>query len=125
MVRVVLLLLCLLLTAVLATQAYAAYQSGGFQIWNTNDQDIKIGKATKLTLEEEFRYGENATEFFYQHYQWGFAWAFDKRFELETGYRLVLEKYKHKWLQGDEPYVILAWKQDIWKFKLPKRCFEH
>jgi len=39
-----------------------AYQDGDFQIWNTNAQDVKIGKATKFTLEEEFRYGETATE---------------------------------------------------------------
>ena len=98
-----------------------AYDNGDFQIWNTNDQDVKIGKATKLTLEEEYRYGENATELFYQHYDWGFAWAFDKAFELVLGYRLVLEKYQHKWRETDEPYTILTWKQDIWKLKFEDR----
>ena len=104
----------------LALNLYA-YDNGDFQIWNTNDQDIKIGKATKLTLEEEFRYGETASELFYQHYDWGFAWAFDKRFELALGYRFVLEKNNHKWLEGDEPYTILTWRQDIWKFKFDDR----
>ena len=98
-----------------------AYDNGDFQIWNTDDQDVKIGNATKLTLEEEFRYGNTASELFYQHYDWGFAWAFDKRFELALGYRLVLEKYNHKWLETDEPYTILTWRQDIWKFKFDDR----
>jgi len=98
-----------------------AYRDGDFQIWNTNAQDVKIGKATKFTLEEEFRYGKGATDFFYQHYDWGFAWAFDKRFELALGYRLVFERVKHKWMESDEPYTNLTWRQDIWKFKFEDR----
>lgn len=117
MVRVALLLLCLLLIAV---SAYA-YESGDFQIWNTNGEEIKIGKSTKFTMEQEFRYGENATELFYQHYDWGFGWDFDKRLELNLGYRFVLERIKHKWMESDEPYTVLTWKQDIWKFKFEDR----
>ncbi|MCX5679617.1 MAG: DUF2490 domain-containing protein, partial [Candidatus Omnitrophica bacterium] len=82
---------------------------------------IKIGKATKFTLEEEFRYGDTASELFYQHYDWGFAWAFDKRFELALGYRLIYEWYKTKWMEEDEPYTNLTWKQDIWKLKFEDR----
>jgi len=113
-------IIVILSLAALAFNAYA-YQSGDFQIWNTNDQDIKIGKATKLTAEEEFRYGEAASEFFYQHYDWGFAWAFDKALEITAGYRLVLERIKHKWMEEDEPYTMLTWRQDIWKFKFDDR----
>lgn len=101
--------------------AHAAYEDGDFQIWNTNAQEVKIGKATKFTMEEEYRFAETATEFFYQHYDWGFAWAFDKRFELALGYRLVLERVKRKWMESDEPYTNLTWRQDIWKFKFEDR----
>jgi hypothetical protein len=104
-----------------ANPVYAAYHDGDFQIWNTNAQDVKIGKATRLTLEEEFRYGEGASELFYQHYDWGFAWAFDKRLEIDVGYRFVLERVKQKWMEGDEPYINLIWRQDIWKFKFEDR----
>jgi hypothetical protein len=117
-VKFMVLVLCL---AVSGFNADAAYDNGDFQVWNSNAQDVNIGKATKLTLEEEFRYGETASELFYQHYDWGFAWAFDKRLELMLGYRLVLEKYKHKWLETDEPYTILTWRQDIWKFRFDDR----
>jgi len=116
-VRSIILILCL---AVVGFNA-CAYQDGDFQIWNSNGQDVKIGKATKFTLEEEFRYGETATELFYQHYDWGFAWAFDEAFELALGYRLIYERYKRKWLESDEPYTNLTWKQDIWKFKFDDR----
>jgi hypothetical protein len=98
-----------------------AYDKGDFQIWNTNTEDIRIGKATKFVMEEEFRYAENASEFFYQHYDWGFSWAFDKRLEIHPGYRLVLEKYRRKWRESDEPYVNITPRLDIWKLKFEDR----
>lgn len=101
-------------------KAYA-YDNGDFQMWQTYVEDISIGKCTKLAMEQEFRFGEDASEFFYQHYDWGFAWAFDKRFELALGYRLIYERYKRKWREEDDPYTNLTWKQDIWKFKLEDR----
>ena len=98
-----------------------AYDRGDFQIWNSNAQDVKIGKGTKLTLEEEFRYGENASELFYQHYDWGFNWSFDKRLDLALGYRLVFDRIKRKLMESDEPYGVLTLKQDVWKFRLDDR----
>lgn len=98
-----------------------AYEDGDFQIWNTNEEEISIGKGTKFLMQEEYRYGENATELFYQHYDWGFAWAFDKRLEIATGYRFVLERARRKWLESDEPYVNITPKLDIWKFKFEDR----
>jgi hypothetical protein len=104
-----------------AAVARAAYHDGDFQIWNTDAQDIKIGKATKFVMEEEYRYGEGASELFYQHYDWGMAWAFDKRFEIAPGFRLIYEKYKHKFREEDVPFVNLTWKQDIWRFRFEDR----
>jgi hypothetical protein len=116
-IKLAVLILCF---AAVSFEAYA-YDNGDFQIWNTNAQDVKIGKATKFTMEEEFRFAETATEFFYQHYDWGFAWAFDKRFELALGYRLIFERYKRKWREEDDIYTNLTWKQDIWKFRFEDR----
>jgi hypothetical protein len=116
-VKVVVLVSCVL---VFSFKAYP-YENGDFQIWQTDGEDIKIGKSTKFTMEQEFRFGENASEFFYQHYDWGFAWAFDKRFELALGYRLIYERYKRKWREEDDPYTNLTWKQDILKFKFEDR----
>jgi hypothetical protein len=101
-------------------KAYA-YDNGDFQIWNTDAEEVKIGKDTKFVMEQEFRYGENAGEFFYQHYDWGFAWAFDKRLEIASGYRLVLEKYKKKWRESDEPYVNITPKIGLFGFNLEDR----
>lgn len=116
-VRVIVLVLCLELVGF---NLYA-YQSGDFQMWETNGEDIKIGKGAKLTMEQEFRFGEAASEFFYQHYDWGIAYAFDKMLELAFGYRLVYERVKHKWMEEDEPYTNITAKLDMWKFKLEDR----
>jgi hypothetical protein len=98
-----------------------AYENGDFQIWHTEAQDITMAKGVKAIIEEEFRFGEDASELFYQHYDWGIAYAFDKRLEMQFGYRFVLEKYKHKWREEDEPYTNITAKLDLWKFKFEDR----
>jgi hypothetical protein len=92
-----------------------------FQIWNTDETELGIGKATKFIAQQEFRWGKDVAELFYQHYDFGFSWAFDKAFELATGYRLILERIKYKWMESDEPYVMMTGKLDLWKFKFDDR----
>jgi hypothetical protein len=98
-----------------------AYDHGDFQIWNSNVEDIKIGKDTKLVMEQEYRYGEDATELFYQHYDWGFLYSFDKGLDIQPGFRFILERAKRKWMESDEPYVNITPKFDIWKFRFEDR----
>lgn len=98
-----------------------AYEEGDFQIWNTNEQEVVIGKATKFKMQEEFRYGDSASELFYQHYDWGFGWAFDKALVIDLGYRLVLEKSKNKWMESDEPYTNITPKFNLGKLRIEDR----
>ncbi len=118
--NIVKLIVLVLFFGAVSFKAYA-YDNGDFQIWHTDSEDIKIGKSTKFTMEQEFRFGEDASELFYQHYDWGFAWAFDKRLEIALGYRLIYEKYKHKWREEDDPYTNITAKFDIWKFMFEDR----
>lgn len=117
MVKLIILALCF--TAI-APAAYA-YDRGDFQIWHTDYEDIKIGKGTKLSMEQEFRFGENARELYYQHYEWGFVYGFHKMLDLGFFYRLVLEKIKRKWMEEDMPNVNATVKLDLWKFKFEDR----
>ena len=117
LVKPIFLVLCL--TAA-GTRAYA-YQNGDFQIWHTEGQEAEIGKATKITQEEEWRFGESATEFYYQHYDWGVAYAFDKRLELGLNYRQVYERVKAKWMEENRPHANAIIKLDIWKFRFEDR----
>lgn len=114
-------ILCVVTAIVIMGGNAYAYENGDFQIWNTDYQDIKVAKDVKLAMEQEFRFGENASEFYYQHYDWGVVFGFDKMLDLAFGYRLVLEKYKHKWRVEDQPNINATFKFDLWKFKIDDR----
>jgi hypothetical protein len=114
-------ILCITIVAAsIAFNAYA-YENGDFQIWNIDSQNIEVTKNVKLSMEQEFRFGENASEFYYQHYEWGALFGFDKMLDIAFCYRLVLDKYKHKWREEDQPNVNATLKLDIWKFKIDDR----
>ena len=44
-----------------------AFDDGDFQYWNTENILWKINDDWKAQLEVEFRYGDNANNFYYQH----------------------------------------------------------
>lgn len=98
-----------------------AYDNGDFQIWNTDYQNIKVAKNVKLAMEQEFRFGENATELYYQHYEWSAVFGFDKMLDIALGYRQVFDRYKQKWRAENMPTASATFKFSLWKFKLDDR----
>jgi hypothetical protein len=103
-----------------ACRAYG-YQDGDFQIWNTDAQEVKIRKGVKFAMEEEFRFGDSASELYYQHYEWGLVFGFARMLDLGFFYRLIYEKDKHKWREEDMPHADATLKSGLWKFKLQDR----
>ena len=97
-------MLLLGLTLVAWTQAYA-YKDHDFQIWNTDAEEFKINKDSKITLEEEFRWGKNAGEFFYHHYDAGYSYSLKKWLAVGGGYRHVYELKNRKFKAENEPYL--------------------
>jgi len=104
----------------LATKVYS-YDDGDFQIWNTDSEELKINKDSKLVFEEEFRWGGNATEFFYQHYDVGLFHNLEKWLNIGGGYRHVYELKKGKFEPENEPYVTANLLWDIEGLKLEDR----
>ena len=98
-----------------------AYDNGDFQIWHTESQEVGIGKATRLTQEQEWRFGGYASELYYQHYEWGVVWGFDKRLDIGLNYRQIYDKYKHKWREENRPHANATVKLDLWGFKFDDR----
>ena len=98
-----------------------AYDDGDFQIWSTEVQEFKINKDLKVALEEEFRFGDNADDFFYHHYDLGFTYSLNKSLNLGAGYRHIYEKKKGKFKLENEPYLIFAYKWEWFKFKFDDR----
>jgi hypothetical protein len=99
----------------------SAYDNGDFQIWNTDVEEVKVYKDVKFGMEQEYRYGEDATELYYQHYDWMAVFGFDKMLDMALGYRQVFERYKKKWRAEDMPNANATIKFDIWKFKFDDR----
>jgi hypothetical protein len=87
-----------------SVKAYA-YDDGDFQIWNTETQELKINKDLKVALEEEFRWGDNANQFFYHHYDAGVSYSLNKYLGLGGGYRHIYELSSGKFKLENEPYV--------------------
>lgn len=82
-----------------------AYDDGDFQVWNTDVEEIKLNEKTKLAFEEEFRWGDNANEFFYYHFDGGLFYALNKYWSLGDGYRQIYELKKGKFKPENAPYL--------------------
>lgn len=98
-----------------------AYDEGDFQVWNTDVEEIKINKDLKVALEEEFRWGDNADEFYYHHYDVGFFYNLKKYLNIGGGYRHVYELKKGKFKLENEPYVTATLLWDLKGFKFEDR----
>ncbi|MDP2940630.1 MAG: DUF2490 domain-containing protein [Candidatus Omnitrophota bacterium] len=92
------------LAIVLLGRAYC-YDNHDFQVWNTDVEEFQLNKKLKGTLEEEFRWGDNASEFFYQHYDAGLSYTLNKYWHMGGGYRHVLELKKGSFKAENEPYL--------------------
>ena len=108
-----------------------AYDDGDFQVWNIENQEFNITKKTKVALEEEFRWGDNARDFYYHHYDLGLVHSLNKYLSVGGGYRQVYEKKKGKFKEENEPYGLVALFGDLagWKFdsrnRLEYRHFDY
>jgi len=98
-----------------------AYDDHDFQVWNTDTEEYKINKDSKLALEEEFRWGDNAREFYYQHYDLGYVYTLKKWLNVGGGYRHVLELKKKDWKVENEPYLVASLLWDAKGFKFEDR----
>ena len=98
-----------------------AYKDGDFQVWNTDTEEFKINDDTKMALEQEFRWGGSAKDFYYQHYDLGFFYNLQKYLNVGAGYRHVLSKSNNKFLVENEPYITATLLWDIAGFKFDDR----
>lgn len=83
-----------------------AFDDGDFQVWNTDVEEFKINKKLKGAFEEEFRWGDNANEFFYHHYDFGLFYNLNKYWNVGGGYRHIYELRKGDFKIENEPYLI-------------------
>ncbi len=108
----------LMVTAVLCPRTYAS-NSNDFQIWNTDSQELKLNKSFKAVMEEEFRFNNNVSQLYYQHYDGSLIYAINKYVNCGAGYRQIFEQFRNTRNKSvNEPYVVstVFWEFAGWKF---------
>jgi len=108
------------LLLMMIASAYA-YHDGDFQVWNTEAEEFKVNKDSKIALEQEFRWGGSAREFYYQHYDLGYFYNLQTYLNVGGGYRHIYELKKGKFKLENEPYLTAALLWDFQDFKFEDR----
>jgi len=108
------------LISIIVGKAFA-YDDGDFQVWNTDTEEFKINDVSKVALEEEFRWGNNADEFYYHHYDLGLFYNLKEYLSVGSGYRQVYELKKGDFKSENEPYVTLTLLWGLKGFKFDDR----
>lgn len=98
-----------------------AFDDGDFQVWHTEAQEKKINDKSKITLEEEFRFGDDASDFYYYHYDIGYVYSAGKHLDLGLNYRQVYDKKAGKFKVENRPHLNATAKYELWGFKLEDR----
>ncbi|MDP8299651.1 MAG: DUF2490 domain-containing protein, partial [Candidatus Tantalella remota] len=99
-----------------------AFQYGDFQIWNTDKVDAKINDRLKFKAEQELRFGNNVSEFYYTHTDGGFAFKAADALYFGVNYRLIYEKNSNgKWKLENRPHVNATLKWKLYGFKFSDR----
>ncbi|MCX5711342.1 MAG: DUF2490 domain-containing protein [Candidatus Omnitrophica bacterium] len=112
----------LMLIAVLAViKPVFAFDNHDFQVWNTDIEEMKLNKTSKLVFEQEFRWGDNASDFYYEHYDVGYVYDVNKHLNVGLGYRYVKEKKNNSFRVENEPYLLATLFWDLAGFKFDSR----
>lgn len=97
------------------------YDDHDFQVWNTDVEEVKINDELKVAFEQEFRWGDNASEFYYQHYDAGFFYNLKKYLNVGGGYRQIYELKQGRFKPENAPYVTLTLSWELKDFKFEDR----
>jgi len=111
----------MLLAAMALQGSVSAYQDGDFQIWHTEVQEFKLSDGWRMPIEEEFRYGDSASELYYQHYDIGIARDINKYLTVIASYRQIYEGEKGKFKPEYQPNINIIPKFDLYGFKIDDR----
>jgi hypothetical protein len=109
------------LSTLIVFSAAFAYDNHDFQVWNTDVEEFKLNKNSKLIFEQEFRWGDNASDFYYQHYDTGYQYIFNKYVSLGGGFRYIKDKKADKFRDESEPYLAAYTYWDLFGFKFSDR----
>ena len=106
-----------------------AFDDGDFQYWNAAGVSFDINKDWGCSFEEEFRFGDDAGELYYQHSDLGFVYkGFAEWIDLGFNYRQVFERTdsEGEWKQENRPHLNVTLKGQLFGFNVSDRSrFEY
>jgi hypothetical protein len=104
-----------------------AFDDADFQYWNTESLSWKVNKDWKISLDEEFRFGDDAEDLYYQHSDLGLTYSgIAEWLELGLNYRHIFEEKSSKWKVENRPHLNAAFKWNFFDFDLSNRArFEY
>lgn len=104
-----------------------AFDDGDFQYWNSESISWKINNDWKLNLTEEFRFGDDSGNFYYQHSDLGLTYSGLAEW-LDTGfnYQQIFEEKESSWKYENRLCLNTAVKFNLGDCKLCNRSrFEY
>lgn len=119
--RTKLALVILVISIILPMRSFA-FDDGDFQYWNTESLSCRINKDWKVRVEEEFRFGDGVSDFYYQHSDVGVTYSgMVDWLDLGLNYRLVFEEKSSDWTYENRPHLNATLKHTLEGFKLSNR----
>jgi len=112
--------LYVVVAAVFLTGTSYAFEDGDFQYWSTGSISGKLAENWKIKLEEEFRFGDNAKDWYYTHTDAGITYSgLADWLDVGANFRLVLEENSSDdWEYENRPHgnIILKYTYEGFKF---------
>jgi len=98
------------------------FDDGDFQYWNTESVSWKIKDHWKMKLEEAFRWGDDASDFYYHHSDIGITYSgLTDWLDVGLNYRYIIEEKKDDWRHENRPYLNITFKGTLNDFKVSNR----
>jgi len=99
-----------------------AYEDGDFQYWSAESVSWKIAKDCKMELEEEFRFGDDMSDFYHYHTDIGATYSgLADWLDVGVNYWLSFEKKNNKWKYENRPHFNATLKYGIYGFDFSTR----
>lgn len=96
-----------------------AFDDEDWQWWNTETISVKLKDEWNVNIEEEFRYGDDMSNFYYNHTDIGATYSgLADWFDLGINYRHIYEEKSSKWKKEHRPHIngTLKWKLQDFSF---------
>lgn len=116
-------LLTIILSGLLFYKPSFSFDSGDFQYWNTESASWNMGDSWKAKIEEEFRFGDGAGDFYYQHSDLGVTYSgLADWLDLGINYRQIFEKdNNNEWEYENRPHLNITLKGKVSDWSLSNR----